>query len=100
IVQPARAGFDNGDAKIVMAGLSGEYGRARPLAPLPPPTTTPPAGEKREKPEAIELPQRILFASGAPTILPRSLPLLDEVAAALKSRPSLRVRVEGHADAQ
>lgn len=48
--------------------------------------------------ERIELGQKIFFAFGLATILPRSFPLLEEVALALKDYPSLRIRIEGHTD--
>jgi OmpA-OmpF porin, OOP family len=47
----------------------------------------------------IELSQKIFFAFGLTTILPRSYPLLDEVVQALTDRPGLCVRIEGHTDA-
>jgi outer membrane protein OmpA-like peptidoglycan-associated protein len=48
--------------------------------------------------ERIEIKQRVHFAYARTTILPKSAPLLDEVVQALKDRPALCVRVEGHAD--
>jgi outer membrane protein OmpA-like peptidoglycan-associated protein len=42
--------------------------------------------------------QKIFFAFGSTKILPRSDPLLDEVAQALKDRAGICVRVEGHTD--
>jgi OmpA-OmpF porin, OOP family len=50
--------------------------------------------------EKIELKQQIFFASSRAVILPRSYPLLDEVVAALKARPTMNVRVEGHTDSR
>lgn len=46
----------------------------------------------------IELSQKIFFAFGLTTILPRSYPLLDEVVQALNDRRELCVRIEGHTD--
>lgn len=48
----------------------------------------------------IEIKQKIYFAFGKTTILPRSDELLEEVVQALKDRPSLCVRVEGHTDSK
>lgn len=50
--------------------------------------------------EKIELKQTIYFATGKAVILPRSYPLLDEVASVLKSRPLMKVRIEGHTDSR
>lgn len=48
--------------------------------------------------QKIELKQSIFFETGKAVIMPRSFGLLDEVAAALASRPSAHVRIEGHTD--
>jgi len=48
--------------------------------------------------QKIEIKQKIFFAFGVTKILPRSDPVLDEVAQALKDRAGLCVRVEGHTD--
>ncbi len=48
----------------------------------------------------IEIKQKIFFAFGMTAILPKSDPLLDEVAQALRDREALCVRVEGHTDAK
>ncbi len=48
--------------------------------------------------EKIEISQKIFFAFGSTKILPKSDPLLDEVAQALKDRAGICVRVEGHTD--
>lgn len=50
--------------------------------------------------EKIELKQAIFFQTAKATIMARSFPLLDEVAAVLGSRPSMKVRVEGHTDSR
>ena len=44
--------------------------------------------------------QTIHFQTARAVILARSYPLLDEVAAALKSRPTMKVRIEGHTDSR
>ena len=50
--------------------------------------------------DRIELKQKIFFATNDDKILSKSFGLLDEVAQALKSRPTLRVRIEGHTDSR
>ncbi|MBM4381293.1 MAG: OmpA family protein, partial [Deltaproteobacteria bacterium] len=49
--------------------------------------------------ERIEIAEKIFFAFSKTTLLPRSLPLLDEVARSIQDHPALCIRVEGHADA-
>jgi uncharacterized repeat protein (TIGR01451 family) len=44
--------------------------------------------------------EKVYFATGKDVILPRSFPLLKQVAAVLKANPELKVRVEGHTDDQ
>jgi outer membrane protein OmpA-like peptidoglycan-associated protein len=51
-------------------------------------------------PEKIEIKQTIFFQSARAVILAKSYPLLDEVAAAIKARPSMKVRIEGHTDSR
>jgi outer membrane protein OmpA-like peptidoglycan-associated protein len=46
----------------------------------------------------ITIKQKIFFAFGSTKILPKSEPLLTEVAQALKDRSGICVRVEGHTD--
>jgi outer membrane protein OmpA-like peptidoglycan-associated protein len=48
--------------------------------------------------EKIELKQAVFFQTGQAIILAKSHGLLDEVAAALLARPTMRVRIEGHTD--
>lgn len=47
----------------------------------------------------IEINQKIFFAFGKDSILPKSFPLLDEVVQALVDHSRLCVRIEGHTDA-
>jgi outer membrane protein OmpA-like peptidoglycan-associated protein len=47
----------------------------------------------------LEISQRIFFAFGKATILPKSYPLLDEVVKALADHSSLCVSIQGHTDA-
>ena len=46
----------------------------------------------------IEILQKLYFAYGLTTVLPKSYPLLDEVRQVLSDRTSLCVRIEGHTD--
>jgi outer membrane protein OmpA-like peptidoglycan-associated protein len=48
------------------------------------------------EPGKIELRGSILFVDDGPVLMSASQPVLDEVAEALRSRPDLRLRVEGH----
>jgi outer membrane protein OmpA-like peptidoglycan-associated protein len=50
--------------------------------------------------EKIEIKQTIFFQTGKAVILGKSFALLDEVATAIKSRPTMKVRVEGHTDSR
>jgi outer membrane protein OmpA-like peptidoglycan-associated protein len=50
--------------------------------------------------EKIELKQKIFFDTNKATIQARSFPLLDEIAAVLKSRATMTVRIEGHTDSR
>ena len=50
--------------------------------------------------EKIELKQKVHFATNKSTIYPDSFPMLNEVAEALKSRPEVKVRIEGHTDSR
>jgi OOP family OmpA-OmpF porin len=48
--------------------------------------------------QKIELRQKIFFGTNRAAILPQSFGLLSEIGAVLRSRPSMRLRVEGHTD--
>lgn len=50
--------------------------------------------------DKIELKQTIFFATGKAIIRKRSYRLLGEVATALKDRPKMEVRIEGHTDSR
>jgi OmpA-OmpF porin, OOP family len=50
--------------------------------------------------EKIELKQKIFFDTNKATIQARSFGLLDEIAAVLKSRQTMTVRIEGHTDSR
>src|SRR5262249_45757792 len=76
------------DAKILVAGLAGEFGRPHPIV-APEPRKTPSAGVRT----------KVYFVRDASTIGPKAAPLLEEVAKTLRARPAMRLRVDGHADA-
>ncbi|MEW6517069.1 MAG: PorV/PorQ family protein [candidate division FCPU426 bacterium] len=80
---------------------------AQPTAvPTPVPTPVPQRQALEERIEAIsrriELGQlvNIQFKSGSTILTPESLGTLDEIAAEAASFPDLRIRIEGHTDAQ
>lgn len=50
--------------------------------------------------DRIEIKQTIFFQTARAVIQPRSFALLEEVAAAIRSRPSMKVRIEGHTDSR
>jgi outer membrane protein OmpA-like peptidoglycan-associated protein len=50
--------------------------------------------------QKIEIRQKIFFAFGTTNIMPKSHPLLEEVARALHDRDTICVRVEGHTDSK
>ena len=50
--------------------------------------------------EKIELKQKVHFATNKSTIYPDSFAMLSEVAEVLKSRPEIKVRIEGHTDSR
>jgi OOP family OmpA-OmpF porin len=67
--------------------------------PAPKPTPKPPAPLARPAPKLapVALPT-VLFRVGTAELLPEASPALDQLAAALKARPALRLRVAGHTD--
>jgi outer membrane protein OmpA-like peptidoglycan-associated protein len=50
--------------------------------------------------EKIELKQKVHFQTDKSRIMPDSFAMLNEIAAVLKDRPEVRVRIEGHTDAR
>jgi len=50
--------------------------------------------------EKIELKQKVHFATDKSTIYPDSFPMLTEIADVLKSRPEVKIRIEGHTDSR
>jgi outer membrane protein OmpA-like peptidoglycan-associated protein len=50
--------------------------------------------------EKIELKQKVHFATNKSLIMPDSFAMLNEIADVLKTRPEVRVRIEGHTDSR
>jgi outer membrane protein OmpA-like peptidoglycan-associated protein len=73
-----------------------------PAAPVPTPTPTPtptPGLQRVVRNGRLALLAQVQFAHDAATILPVSLPLLEQVVAVLRETPEIRkVRIEGHTD--
>jgi len=46
----------------------------------------------------IELKEQFFFATNKTKVLPKSIPLLDEIAAVLKENPTIHISIEGHTD--
>ena len=74
--------------------------------PPPPPAAAAPPDTARPAPTAPILPAvpapvvlpTVLFVVGTPELMPTASPALDQLAAELKARPGLRLRIAGHAD--
>ncbi|MFC6223123.1 OmpA family protein [Hymenobacter artigasi] len=66
-------------------------------APLPPPDTVRRPSAPLVSATPVVLPT-VLFKVGKPELLPESSPALNQLADELKARPTLRIRVLGHAD--
>lgn len=67
------------------------------VAPPPPPPVATPTPALAETPAPVVLPT-VLFKATTTELLPESYPALDQLAASLKARPTLRLRVSGHTD--
>ena len=85
--------------------VTGAVAKAEPV-PTPEPTPSPapaPADAVRPAPapivsgKPVVLPT-VLFRQGKPDLLPEALPALDQLAAELRDRPTLRLRIAGHTD--
>ena len=48
--------------------------------------------------DKIELKEQFFFATGKTKVLPKSQPLLDEIAAVLTENPNINISIEGHTD--
>ena len=84
--------------------------RRAPVAAAPPPAPRPAPADSATRPAPpvasapaptpsapVVLPT-VLFKKGEPELLPEASPALDELAATLRARPGLRLRVAGHTD--
>ena len=72
-----------------------------PLAPKPAPFPPLDTGRRAPAPLVSTTPAvlpTVLFKVGKPELLPESNPALNQLADELKARPTLRIRVSGHAD--
>ena len=92
----------------ITSQVSGAPPKTQPPKPTPavPPrkipadtvgATTAPTPILPATPAPVVLPT-VLFKTGQPELLPGSGPALNQLAAELKARPGLRVRIAGHAD--
>ena len=74
--------------------------------PVPPPPHAPPTDSVAKAPPAPILPAApapvvlptVLFQVGTPELMPTAAPALDQLAAELKARPTLRLRIAGYTD--
>ena len=90
---------------IRVSGAASAKPAPRRTALSPPPPAPTPADTARPAPVTI-LPATpapvvlpaVLFRVGTPTLLPESSPALNQLAAELKARPELKLRIAGHAD--
>lgn len=124
VLQSNRLGYDNRDAKLLILGISLEMGSTperkhsegasepdRDHDGVPDSTDRCPdvtgTAENFGCPnyrrlivqkDKLELKEKLYFAWNQATLEEASLPVLDEVAQALKDNPSFRVMVEGHSD--
>jgi outer membrane protein OmpA-like peptidoglycan-associated protein len=68
-------------------------------APPPPPATTPPPPPAAPAPQYITISDRIEFETGNDVLLPKSWPVLDQVADTLAKGPHIQlVEIQGHTD--
>jgi outer membrane protein OmpA-like peptidoglycan-associated protein len=122
-----RMGYDTRDSKLVLAGLSVEFGSAvkrKPLAarveirevaaPAPPPEVIVQAAKECPVVAAapapivyqnvivtkdkLELKEKLFFAWDRAEIKPTSFSILDEVVKVLNDNPAINLRIEGHTD--
>ncbi|MDB5234706.1 MAG: hypothetical protein JWR44_1699 [Hymenobacter sp.] len=83
---------------IQVAGTAPKVKATPALPPAPRDTVrSTPAPLPILAPAPVVLPT-VLFRMGTPELLPEALPALDQLAAELKARPTLRIRISGHAD--
>ena len=95
ILQGDRAGYDNRDAKILSVGLSLEVG-----AGLASNAGCPAYDKVVVEPDKLELKEKIAFKWDSANLEDASLPLLDEVAKALKDNVGFKVQIDGNASSE
>jgi outer membrane protein OmpA-like peptidoglycan-associated protein len=115
ILQGARDGFDDRDAKIVTVGLSLEIGTGLEQAREPEPALAEAVVEEAPAPvepeiapeeavvatpEKLDVKEKIAFEWNSSRLEPSSHAALDEVVRELKANPGFRVQVEGHASSE
>src|SRR5688500_16700233 len=89
---------------ITLAACSGTDASVRPPGPMPPaspPATPPPAATPTSECPAARTrnhARRITFHLAAATVAPDSLPVVDSVAAPLRTWPALAVESQVHTD--
>ncbi|WP_223649866.1 OmpA family protein [Hymenobacter psoromatis] len=69
-----------------------------PVVPTPPDTLKDPLTSAPVISAAPVVLPTVLFKLGKPELLPEASPALDQLAAALRARPALRLRIAGHTD--
>lgn len=84
-----------GVAALAVPGVRTVDNRLTVVAPPPPPPAA-----VQERINQILLDKRIEFETGRNVLLPRSIPILEEVLGVLKQAPQLSVTIEGHTDNQ
>lgn len=84
---------------LAIPGVRTVDNRLTVVAP-PPPPAPPAAAEVQQRISQILLDKRIEFETGRDVLLPRSIPILEEVLGVLKQAPQLSVTVAGHTDNQ
>lgn len=82
----------SGSAKALPPAKAPVAARSQPA-----PAATPPSPPRAPAPAPLVLPT-VLFRVATAELLPEANPALDQLAAALKARPALRLRIAGHTD--
>ncbi|WP_460611940.1 OmpA family protein [Hymenobacter seoulensis] len=75
--------------------------KPKPASPAPAPSRPDTARQQAPAPILAPTPvvlPTVLFKLGTPELLPEGIPALDQLAAELKARPTLKLRIAGHTD--